>query len=255
VYAAPQGEQSLTVTVAAPGKGQGPLAFVNGPGGTIALTEWHSGTTYVFGSFTVQGPNTFSEQGGKTAGAPVYDQGAKLSYKGHGASTIGITGSAAISGTIPSGSVLALSDPKGGGSETCGAAAFVDTAPAGLTIAKGATLMAYGSAPCNGPSPTTLKLGSGKSLVNDGTLIGGSCGNAATLRPAAYGKADVFCIGGTDNFQGRVSNNGRFTIEPGITLTFTHLANYQAKTHKLKGGSYGGGGTLQVNGATVPTKR
>ncbi len=254
VYAAPQGEQSQIVTVAPPGKGQGPLAFVNGPGGTIALTQWHSGTQYVFGSFTVQGPNTFSEQGGKTVGAPIFDQSAKLSYKGHGASTIGITGSTAISGTIPSGSVLALSDPRGGGSETCGAAAFVDTAPAGLTIAKGATLMGYGSAPCNGPSSTTLKLGSHKSLVNDGTVIGGSCGNAATLRPGTYGKPDVFCIGGPDIFQGRVLNNGRFTVEPGVTLSFTQLANYQAKTHKLKGGSYGGGGTIQVNGVTVPMK-
>ena len=58
--------------------------------------------------------------------------------------------------------------------------------------------MGYGSAPCNGPSSTTPKLGSGKSLINNGTVIAGSCGNAATLLPGAYGKPDVFCIGGPD---------------------------------------------------------
>jgi len=64
-----------------------------------------------------------------TLAEPVFDDGGKLLYKGHGASTIGITSSVAISGTIPAGSVLALSGPKGGGSETCGAPAFINTAP------------------------------------------------------------------------------------------------------------------------------
>ena len=47
-----------------------------------------------------------------TLAEPVFDDGGKLFYKGHGASTIGITSSVAISGTIPAGSVLALSGPK-----------------------------------------------------------------------------------------------------------------------------------------------
>ena len=255
VYAAPQGEQSQTVTVAAPGKGQGPLAFVNGPGGTIALSKWHSGTQYVFGSFTVVAPNTFAEQGGKTVGAPVFDQGAKLSYAGHGASTVGITSPAVISGTIPAGSVLALSDPKGGGSETCGAAAFVDRAPGGLTVAKGATLMGYGSAPCNSPSSTTLKLGSHKGLVNDGTLIGGSCGNTATLLPAVYGKPDVFCIGGADVFQGHVLNNGRFTVETGVTLSFTNLANYKPAPTNSRAEATAAAERSRWQRATVPMHR
>ena len=130
-----------------------PLDFVNGVGGSINLLEWHSGTTYLAGSFIISGPNSFVQAGGKTKGGPVFDDGAKLSYTGSGATTIGIAASTTISGTIPAGSVLALSDPTGGGSEACGDPPFVDTAPHGLTVAKGATLIGYGSAPCSGPAP------------------------------------------------------------------------------------------------------
>ena len=254
VYAGQQGEQGYAVTVPAPGKGQGALTFVNGPGGVIALAKWHKGTSYVFASFTVSGPNTFAENGGKTTGAPVVDLGATLSYAGKGASTIGIASPTTIKGTIPARSVLALSDPAGGGSETCGAAALVDTAPKGLTIAKGATVMAYGSAPCgSGPQSTTLKIGRGKSLVNNGTIIAGSCGTGATLLPGVYGKPDVFCIGGQDIFTGRTLNNGKITVEGNVPLSFSNLANYQPKTHTLKGGHYSvaTGGSLTVAGTPV----
>jgi hypothetical protein len=248
---APQGQVPESVTVAPPAAGGGPLSFVNGPGGLINLEGWHSGNQYVAGTFTVDAPNTFTEAGGKTKGAPVFDNGGALVYKGTGGTTIGITGSAAISGTIPAGSVLALSDPTGGGSEACGGAPFVDTAPSGLTIAKGATLIGYGSAPCSSGSSTTLKLGAGKSLVNNGTIIGGICGNSWTLLPGVYGKPNVFCVGGPNIYLGKGLNNGKIQVVSGITVSFSSLGNYTASTHKLKGGSYLVQGMLTVGGVTV----
>ncbi len=53
------------------------------------------------GSFTIDGPSSFVQAGGKTKGAPLFDVGAALAYKGTGATTIGIARSAAISGTHP----------------------------------------------------------------------------------------------------------------------------------------------------------
>ncbi len=211
---------------------------------------WHSGTDYVAGSFDFGAPNSFVEDGGKTKGAPVFDNGGALSYKGTGATTIGLTASTPVSGTIPAGSVLALSDPKGGGAETCGSPPIVDTAASGLTVAKGATLVGYGSAPCSSGSPTSLKLGHGKSLVNDGTVIAGGCGNALTLLPEASTAPNAFCVGGIDNILGAGTNNGRFLLQS--QLAFASLTNYQAKTHKLTGGSYVvQGGMLVIGGATV----
>jgi len=249
-FSAPQGQEPEVLTVPPPPAGSGPLTFVNGPGGSINLQGWHAGTDYVAGSFTIDGPNSFVQAGGKTKGAPLFDVGAALAYKGTGATTIGIAGSAAISGTIPAGSVLALSDPHGGGAETCGGAPIVDTAPAGLTVAKGATLIGYGSSPCSSPAPTSLKLGAGKSLINNGTMISGGCANAWTLLPGAYGAPNVFCIGGQDNFLGTVTNNGKLTLE--APMSIAKLTNYQPSTHKLKGGTYVvKGGTLVVGGVTV----
>lgn len=249
-YGAPQGQEPEVLTIPPP-KGGGPLAFVNGPGGLINLQGWHTGSDYVAGSFTIDGPNSFVQAGGKTKGAPVFDVGAPLSYKGTGATTIGIAASTTISGTIPAGSVLALSDPHGGGAETCGGTPIVDTAPNGLTVAKGATLVGYGSSPCSAGAATGLKLGTGKALTNNGTVIAGGCANAWTLLPEAYGKPNVFCVVGPNNYFGTVVNNGKFTIQ--CQMTFTKLTNYQAATHKLKGGSYvvQGTGTLVIGGTTV----
>ena len=134
-FAAPQGQEPEILTRAASARGAGPLTFVNGPGGSINLKGWHAGTRLRRGR-----PSTRStartasfRRAARRKGAPLFDVGAALAYRGHGREpTIGIAGSAAISGTH-SGAARCLRSATRTAAARRPAAAppIVDTAPAG----------------------------------------------------------------------------------------------------------------------------